>query len=217
MSAIRLRTRYGSQRDWRETGETPNRFPRRRVPGEWDTEQTGIVHPGTWHREAACRAADVDPDSPRLIEWCSRCPVAEECLAEALEAEDGTPVTWRSGIRGGLSPHERRSYERKGVVPAPRMLAPTKRERRPALVRQIAQGLRCGSHPDILLYGYECWKCRNEVAEAAGSPLVTMPLSALPSRVDFGGLAYRVSEDGETWTPVSEYAIRLTATQKESS
>lgn len=64
----------------------------------------------SWALRAACRGydlADFFSDSRASIRWakgvCGRCPVREECLAEALRAEDGS----RYGIYGGLTPEER--------------------------------------------------------------------------------------------------------------
>ena len=62
--------------------------------------------PGPWAQQAAC--ADADPelffaDHPRVqaqaLEFCRRCTVQAECLAEALR-------TCSDGIWGGLSPEQ---------------------------------------------------------------------------------------------------------------
>ncbi len=89
-------------------------------------------HPDTlpnalaWAEDAACRGQDLDlffseadgkvTEAKRI---CGRCPVREECLAEALRAEDGS----RYGISGGLTPDERTELvgtaPRTGRRPAP--------------------------------------------------------------------------------------------------
>lgn len=63
-----------------------------------------------WASRAACRGEDLNlfftEDKlkvARAKRICGRCPVHEECLAEALRAEDGS----RYGISGGLTPAER--------------------------------------------------------------------------------------------------------------
>lgn len=66
-----------------------------------------------WHFDASC--AEVDPalffpakggdDAARAKAICRGCSVREECLDAALAAE-ATERSW--GIRGGLTPRERR-------------------------------------------------------------------------------------------------------------
>lgn len=73
-------------------------------------------HPNTlpnalaWAEDAACKGFDLDlffSDAARNVQEakqvCGRCPVREECLDEALRAEDGS----RYGISGGLTAEER--------------------------------------------------------------------------------------------------------------
>lgn len=44
---------------------------------------------------------------------CEMCPVRQACLVDALREEHGRHVDTRHGIRGGLSPKQRRSlYEK---------------------------------------------------------------------------------------------------------
>ncbi|MGW1158455.1 WhiB family transcriptional regulator [Streptomyces sp. NPDC002513] len=64
----------------------------------------------SWAERAACRGQELDlffTDSKTGItaakRICAACPVREECLAEALRAEDGS----RYGVYGGLTKEER--------------------------------------------------------------------------------------------------------------
>lgn len=38
---------------------------------------------------------------------CSDCPQRSECLSLAIQAEEGTPLSLRFGIFGGMTPKER--------------------------------------------------------------------------------------------------------------
>lgn len=63
-----------------------------------------------WTELAACQDTDMDLEgrvtkAQRAL--CDRCPVAQDCLREALDMELGLPLKNRFGIRGGLSPRER--------------------------------------------------------------------------------------------------------------
>lgn len=49
---------------------------------------------------------------PAAKALCSRCPVARSCLEAALDEEAGTPASYRAGVRGGLTPADRRSLDR---------------------------------------------------------------------------------------------------------
>lgn len=72
-----------------------------------------------WRLEAACKGADVQlffPDKGTMsqvreaLEYCNRCPVTTQCLADALtEAE-------QHGIRGGHTANEREQAIRKGYM-----------------------------------------------------------------------------------------------------
>lgn len=64
-----------------------------------------------WRQRAACAAPDVDPEwffpepghtANLARQVCARCPVKAPCLADALAWSD------EHGIRGGLTPRERR-------------------------------------------------------------------------------------------------------------
>ena len=65
-----------------------------------------------WPELAECRGADRALFFPKLgaslkpaLAYCDRCPVADECLAAAIEEEAGSaPV----GVRGGRSALQRR-------------------------------------------------------------------------------------------------------------
>lgn len=67
-----------------------------------------------WQLRAACRGQDTELWFPEGIESlaiavksvCARCPVADECLAWALDASEA----W--GIWGGLDEDERRALHR---------------------------------------------------------------------------------------------------------
>jgi WhiB family redox-sensing transcriptional regulator len=93
----------------------------------------------SWALRAACRGydlADFFSDSRASIRWaksvCGRCPVREECLAEALRAEDGS----RYGIYGGFTPEERAELvaEVHSAPPSeqPKQLPPPRTSRKPA-------------------------------------------------------------------------------------
>ncbi|MFI1734015.1 WhiB family transcriptional regulator [Streptomyces acidicola] len=84
----------------------------------------------SWAEQAACRGRSLGEfftDSQRGIvsakRICRICPVREECLTEALRAEDGS----RYGVYGGLTPAERAELvatpqptaDRKVEVPPP--------------------------------------------------------------------------------------------------
>lgn len=65
----------------------------------------------TWATQAACRSDDPakyfdERYLPRNLA-CRRCPVAEQCLAEAMDAEGSTAASMRFGIFGGLTSKER--------------------------------------------------------------------------------------------------------------
>lgn len=73
--------------------------------------------PQPWLADAACRGLDVNlfyperfsgqPAARAAKEICQTCPVTEECLIEALAVND----VW--GIRGGMTPKERRMEGRR--------------------------------------------------------------------------------------------------------
>lgn len=71
----------------------------------------------SWAEEAACRGEDFSlffPDGEsankqqieQAMEFCNRCPVADECLDEALERPE------QYGIWGGLTEDDRRTLRR---------------------------------------------------------------------------------------------------------
>jgi len=65
----------------------------------------------SWHDRAACRGMPVRvfyPEDPRMDRWdvaqeiCAACPVRGLCLEDALARNE------RYGMRGGLTPRQRR-------------------------------------------------------------------------------------------------------------
>jgi WhiB family redox-sensing transcriptional regulator len=92
---------------------------------------------GNWRSHAACRHADPDLFFPKpgdyvtaaeAIAVCRTCPVTDACLQDALDTRE------RHGIRGGLTPFERRKL-------------PTQRRpsRRPHAARDGRQSRRSAS------------------------------------------------------------------------
>lgn len=75
------------------------------------------LSPAAWTRHAACRGEDPDlffPDptqtdrANRAVAICTSCPVHQDCLDEVLHIEGNSSLWHRHGIRGGLTPRERR-------------------------------------------------------------------------------------------------------------
>jgi len=70
-------------------------------------------HPG-WRRRAECRDVDSAPffarrcglDAKRV---CALCPVADDCLVDALRHES-LGVASRAGVSGGMTPTERERF-----------------------------------------------------------------------------------------------------------
>lgn len=73
------------------------------------------MKPAPWAGSAACVGHfDVMFDRERRLEataLCDRCPVAAVCLDRAMAEESGLPAHLRFGVRGGLSPVDRRRME----------------------------------------------------------------------------------------------------------
>ncbi|MDI3330269.1 MAG: WhiB family transcriptional regulator [Micrococcus sp.] len=72
-----------------------------------------------WKMLAECGPGDTelffskDPVEKRAaLAICADCPVARECLAEAMSQERGVDLHGRYGIRGGTTPVERRELAR---------------------------------------------------------------------------------------------------------
>jgi WhiB family redox-sensing transcriptional regulator len=85
----------------------PVRTPGRHTPG------TGITRPPEWTEHALCARVDAElfyPEkggSPKAAKRvCDACEVKAECLADALQRGE------IYGVRGGLTPHERRKMRR---------------------------------------------------------------------------------------------------------
>ena len=78
---------------------------------------TFLYEPQEWRQRAACRGLDVNffypekftgrPQTVLARKLCFTCPVKDECLDDALATHD----KW--GVRGGMSPNERRVEARK--------------------------------------------------------------------------------------------------------
>ena len=73
-----------------------------------------------WAQHAACRGADPDvffsaangaKVTAVLYRWCVGCPVQVPCRSEA------DPAGWRYGIRGAMTPDQRRDHDRDGSLP----------------------------------------------------------------------------------------------------
>lgn len=103
----------------------------------------------TWTEHRAC--VDVDPavffpddraGRVRAKAICATCPVAAECLTLALENRE------LDGIWGGLTPRERRPYQRAA--------------RRP---QTAACGTDAGYHRHRRRMESACWDCTNAHAE----------------------------------------------------
>jgi len=70
-----------------------------------------------WKDEAACRGEGISiwfarrtsKAGQKAVSICRRCPVREQCLADAMEAEAGSGL--RLGIWGGLGPTEREARD----------------------------------------------------------------------------------------------------------
>jgi hypothetical protein len=74
---------------------------------------------GDWRPYAECGPGDTelffskDPMEKRAaLAICNDCPVARECLAEAMAQEKGVDLHGRYGIRGGTTPVQRRELSR---------------------------------------------------------------------------------------------------------
>lgn len=72
-----------------------------------------------WRLYAECGPGDTDlfyskdPVEKRAaLAMCHDCPVRRDCLAEAMEQETGVDLHGRYGIRGGMTPVQRRELAR---------------------------------------------------------------------------------------------------------
>lgn len=73
-----------------------------------------------WEEKAVCQQVGFwvfdNPADPELTAEaraiCGTCPVRRSCVESSLLEEQGQPQSYRAGIRGGLTPHERVSLER---------------------------------------------------------------------------------------------------------
>lgn len=90
-----------------------------------------------WRKSAACVDRGVtdeffapfDPDTGRLINedalmvvrevWCETCPVRRACLADVAEHEQGRETAVRAGLQAYLSPGQRESAEKRGILRCP--------------------------------------------------------------------------------------------------
>jgi hypothetical protein len=70
--------------------------------------------PDWWHRDLRKRRGQpLTGDSARAKHIClTECPLATQCLADALKAEAGIGTQYRWGIWGGTTPDERAALAR---------------------------------------------------------------------------------------------------------
>lgn len=91
--------------------------------------KTTIKRGERWHDRAACRGLGTDHFFPQgeigtaaqvvyreAARICARCPVIEQCLRHALQAEGDTPAKSRAGVFGGLTPAQRHALHRDRVA-----------------------------------------------------------------------------------------------------
>jgi len=69
-----------------------------------------------WVRDAECRGVPVNlfftaATEDEALDYCKRCPVRRQCLADALIEEASAPVG-RWGVRGGKMAKERQRLQR---------------------------------------------------------------------------------------------------------
>jgi hypothetical protein len=99
-----------------------------------------------WQARAACAGTDPDmwdpadrKESDACKAICSRCPVREACLEDALRAEGGASDSYRTGVRGGKSPDERYAiYRARTAKPKPDPAT-----RKHGTIRTYQAGCRC--------------------------------------------------------------------------
>jgi hypothetical protein len=103
------------------------------------------VNADAWRDLAACLGTDpdafFDPAVPAMEDvrdrLCRNCPVRKACLADTMEREQSFVAADRHGLLGYLSPGQRESAEKRGVLRCPKC----NRTRDPVL---LAQGiLKC--------------------------------------------------------------------------
>lgn len=77
-----------------------------------------------WFDDAKCRGFDIELFFPHgrdatdieqiALDVCDECPVREKCLDAALKEEADIGAKFRFGVRGGMSPYQRRKeWERR--------------------------------------------------------------------------------------------------------
>lgn len=79
------------------------------------TPDASQMAPSRWRDEAACLSEDPElwfPETPQEADLARRiclleCPVRRQCLEDALKAEEGRGLAYRSGIRAGMDEAER--------------------------------------------------------------------------------------------------------------
>ncbi|SDD86318.1 WhiB family transcriptional regulator [Actinokineospora iranica] len=145
-----------------------------------------------WHARAACRGRiDLDFVEPgeqlaECLALCAACPVAEQCLAEALDAGEA----W--GIRGGLDADQREKLAEQTGHPAP-VIKPAHGTNS----RYAKHGCRC----DLCREAHTAYdrqrRERNRARARAGDPWVRPIALAAPMRT------------GRRWTGAGQYVLPL--------
>lgn len=74
-----------------------------------------IFYEDIWPNPEVTLMPDVKALERAREHFCSRCPVRPECFVLAMDAEKRETVFQRSGLYGGLTPHQRHSLEKRGV------------------------------------------------------------------------------------------------------
>jgi len=72
----------------------------------------------SWRDRAACAGSSIDwfferGAAPRAKRLCDGCPVRVECLESAFREEADIRASDLSGVRGGLTPSQRRTIRRR--------------------------------------------------------------------------------------------------------
>ena len=89
-------------------------------PGpDWRAQAACLDHdPETWFPHPADREGEGE-----AIAVCWQCPVGADCLADAMQAENGLSASNRWGIWGGFSAHERARMDHHAHTETPKVEA----------------------------------------------------------------------------------------------